>query len=429
MDRNTIVGILLIATILIGYSLLTKPDREEIAERQRIADSLNAENLKQIAEREAKAAEYKQDSPAALQLPSAGNGVIKTDDLGVFSSLAQGQNDFYELENSFVKLIVSTKGGRPYAVQLKDYLKYDGSPIILFDGDSTHFGLEFFSDGRSIKTNDLFFNVDAAEKHQLANDKPVSIILKLPVGAGGAFIEYTYTLYPESYFLDFNLRMVGLDEYRTDNVQLAWQIYSPQQEMGRVNEENYTNLNYRYFEGDVEKFKQRSKKELQDITETTKIHWVGFVQQFFSSVILADQVPFEGGYMAAERLPEASPYIRKFTTELSVPFDRTANFNMPMHFYFGPNHFQTLKKIGFSLEDNVTLGTSLIKWINQFAIIPIFNWLGRFISNYGIIIFLLTLIIKVALFPLTFRSYFSQAKMRVLKPQIDEINQKIPKEK
>ena len=425
MDRNTVIGIILIAVILIAYSMLTKPDKEEIAERQRIADSISAENTRRLIEQEKTIIRDTNERESA----ATETEVKVKEDLGVFSELTTGNNEYYIIENELIALTVSARGGRPYRAELKNYLRYDSSPVVLFDGDSTIFGLEFFSDGRAIKTNNLFFTVENGKQKQSAADSPVNLTLILPVNSQESFIEYSYTLYPDSYFIDFNIRMVGMDAYRTDNIQLAWQIFSPQQEKGRLNEENYTNLNYRYYQGDVEKFKPRSKKEIQDITETTKIHWVGFKQQFFSSVILANTAPFEGGYMVTERLPETLPHIGRFAAELSVPYDRSANFSMPMHFYFGPNHFQTLKKIGFKLEELVTLGSSIIKWINQFVIIPIFNWLGGFISNYGIIIFLLTLIIKIGLFPLTFRSYVSQAKMRVLKPQIDEINQKIPKDK
>jgi YidC/Oxa1 family membrane protein insertase len=426
MDRNTIIGIILIAAILIGYSIMTKPDREEIAERQRIADSL--QTVKEFYELEKKKeAEMYQTQPGVGASEIADS--IRIRDLGAFSSGVDGKEELYTLENELMKLVISSKGGRPKSVELKKYLRYDNEPIFLFDGDSSKFGLEFFSDGKSIKTNDLYFTTDGVTEISTLENSALNIKMRLQVGSESSFIEYSYTLHPDNYLVDYSLRMIGLDSYRTDNVQLAWEIYSPQQEMGRVNENNYTNLNYRYFEGDVEKFKQRSKKDVQDITETTKIHWVGFVQQFFSSIILADNIPFEGGYMASEQLPETSPYIRKFTTELSIPYNRTADFTMPMHFYFGPNHFQTLKNIGYELEDVVTLGSSIIKWINQYVVISLFNWLNRFISNYGIIILLLTLIIKIGLFPLTFRSYVSQAKMRVLKPQIDEINQKIPKEK
>ena len=262
-----------------------------------------------------------------------------------------------------------------------------------------------------------------------AKDDTVSLEMRLPVDSAGAYIQYTYTIHPDRYLMDVSLRMNDMEEHRTDNVQLNWMIKSPQQEQNRQNEQNYSSLYYRYFEGDVEKFKLRSKKELQDVNETTKIHWVAYKDQFFSSVLIADKLPFEGGYMAYERLPESHKNLARFSAELPIPYDRTNDFVLPMHFYFGPNNFKALKRIGFHLQDLVTIGGSVIRWINAFVIIPIFNFLGNFISNYGLIILLLTLIIKLALLPLTYKSYMSQAKMRALKPEIEEINAKIPKDK
>ncbi len=425
MDRNSIIGIVIIAGILIGYTFLTKPNKEQIAEQKHIADSIRlVEAAREIAAAAYDTVPKQTQAQPALASQAAGSG----ENLGVYASHSQGEAKFYTLENSKLKLVISSQGARPYQAELKDYKTHDKKPLYLFEGDSSLMGLEFFSDGKTISTNHLFFETDAKSNIQVT-DTPQSISFKLPVDSLGAFIEYTYTLYPEKYLLDFKMRMVGMDQYRTDNVQLKWEIYSPQQEMGRTNEDTYTNLYYRYLDGDVEKFKQRSKKDFQEITESTKLQWVGYKQQFFASVILADNVPFEGGYMKSENLPENSRFIKKFTSELSIPYNRTAEFEMPLHFYFGPNHFQSLKKIGFQLEELVTVGGSVIRWINAYAVIPIFNWLNNFISNYGIIILLLTLIIKIALLPLTYKSYLSMAKMRVLKPQVDEINLKIPKEK
>jgi YidC/Oxa1 family membrane protein insertase len=427
MDRNSIIGIVIIAGILIGYTFLTKPSREQIAEQKRLADSITLAEISKSAAAKANVANYDTlpgKSQEAL-LPASGT----SGNLGIYASHSEGQAKFYTIENNKLKIVISSQGARPIQVELKDYKTYDKKPLILSEGDSSLMGLEFFSDGKTISTNHLFFETEEKSADIQVTDAPQSISFKLPVDSLKGFIEYTYTVYPDKYFIDFKIKMVGMDQYRTDNVQLKWEIYSPQQEMGRTNEDTYTNLYYRYFDGDVEKFKPRSKKSIQDITESTKIQWVGYKQQFFASVIVSDKVPFEGGYMKEENMPADSRFIKKFSSELSIPFTRTADFEMPMHFYFGPTHFQTLKKTGFMLEELVTLGSSVIRWINAFVVIPIFNWLDNFIFNYGIIILLLTIIIKIALLPLTYRSYLSMAKMRVLKPQVDEINLKIPKEK
>ncbi len=427
MDKNSIIGIVIIAGILIGYTFLTKPSKKEIAEQKRISDSIRIVEMTKTVMEKTGTATFdslpKQTQTPALQTSTS------TANLGIYASHSQGRSKFYTLENNKLKIVISSQGARPFQVELKDYKTHDKLPLILFEGDSSLMGLEFFSDGKTISTNHLYFETEEENTNLIVTDAPQSISFKLPVDSLGGFIEYTYTLFPDKYLLDFKIKMAGMDQYRTDNVQLKWEFYAPQQERGRTNEETYTNLYYHYLDGDVEKFKERSKKEFQEITESTKLQWVSYKQQFFASVILSDNLPFEGGYMKMENMPAESKYIKKFSSELSIPYNRTSDFQMPMHFYFGPNHFQTLKKIGFQMEELVTIGGSIIRWINAFVVIPIFNWLDNFISNYGIIILLLTVIIKIALLPLTYKSYLSMAKMRVLKPQIDEINLKIPKDK
>ncbi|MFW5821350.1 MAG: membrane protein insertase YidC [Bacteroidota bacterium] len=422
MDRNSIVGIILIGVILIGYSLVTKPQREEMAEQRRIADSIRRaeQPVEQIPERE---------ETVAAEITEPDEIQDTTEDMGVYSRQLKGENEFYTLENENVLITISKRGGKPYSVELKNYQNADSLPLFLFEGPENHFGLEFFSDGKTIRTDDLFFELTKGKENMVAENSPETMVMTLPVDSQGAAIEYTYTLNPGTYLVDFNIHMKNMDNYRTDFVQLKWEVFAPQQESGRQNEVNYTNLKYRFFEGDLEKFKTRSKKDIQTASETTKLHWVAYKQQFFSSVIITDQKPFEGGTMEMEAIPEESEYIKHYRSELNIPYDRTSDFNMPMQIYYGPNHFQSLKKIGYDLENLVTVGGSIIRWINAYAIIPIFNWLDNFISSYGLIILFLTIIIKMALLPLTYKSYISQAKMRALKPEIDEINKKIPKDK
>ncbi len=429
MDRNSVIGILIIAVILIGYSVLMKPSQEEMEAQKRRADSLRQVQTEQMLEqqKQSKAEEAPAVDTAAAVVPEAKKELKK--DMGIFTPRTVGEEKYYVLENDKLKLTISNKGGRPYTVQLKNFQTYDSLPLILFTGDSTVFGLQFFSDGRSVSTNDLYFDKITEENLSVAKDSSVSLEMRLPVDSSGAYIQYKYTIHPGRYLVDIDLSMKNMEEYRTDNVQLNWVQFAPQQEQNRSNEQNWSNLYYRYYQGEVEKFKARTKKEVQDVNETTKIDWLAYKDQFFASVLIADKIPFEGGYIAYERLPEPHKNLARFSAELAIPYERTNDFLMPMHFYFGPNNFKGLKRIGFNLQDLVTIGGSIIRWINAWVIIPIFNFLNRFISNYGIIILLLTLIIKLALLPLTFRSYMSQAKMRALKPEIEELNAKIPKDK
>jgi len=218
-----------------------------------------------------------------------------------------------------------------------------------------------------------------------------------------------------------------MDKFRTDNMTYLYEVYFPSTEKGFQNENNYTTLYYRYKQGDIEKFNMRSKKSVQEESALTQLEWIAYKHQFFSTVFIAKDF-FESAYMMNERFEDPGKYIRHFSSEIDIPYNRGGDQTLSFAFYFGPNHHQTLKKYDdWKLENLVTVGGSVIRWLNEFVIIPIFNWLSRSISNYGIIILLLTLILKTALFPLTYKSYKSQAVMRVLKPQVDEINEKFPK--
>ena len=209
--------------------------------------------------------------------------------------------------------------------------------------------------------------------------------------------------------------------------ELNWKMDMIRQEKGMKNENSNTYLQYMHFQDEDDQFGANKAKE--DIEIPTKLKWVAFKQQFFSSVLIADN-GFDNASLHSVTFPETEQkYLKNYGAILGVNYQNKSDYTLPLHFYFGPNKYKDLKKYNMGLENLVFIGRNIVKFINKNIILLIFNWLNTFISNYGIIILLLTLIIKIALFPLTFKSYLSQAKMRLLKPQIDEINKKIPKEK
>ena len=212
-----------------------------------------------------------------------------------------------------------------------------------------------------------------------------------------------------------------------NSITLDWRMYIPQKEKGRTNEENYTSLKYKYYQDDVEGSKMRTKKESETFEISTRLSWVAYVDQFFSAVIITDTY-FLNGSLTSNLTPESKKYIRYFTSELGVPVTPSPDVSYQMRFYFGPNHLSTLKKEGHELEKIIYLGKNITGWISRFIIIPVFNWLEKYIDSYGIIILILTILIKIVLFPLTFKSYQSQAKM-LLKPLVDELGRNIPKKK
>ncbi len=420
MDRNSIIGIILIAGILILWTTLNKPSQEQVEEAKRKRDSLELVRQQELAQQ-------KIEEAVKLQQPVAEEAVVEksakdsvlTNMYGSFASAGSGTQEFITLENELLKIKISNKGGRVYSVELKDYKTYSQEPLILFDGDSTVFGLNFFSHNRSIMTNDLFFVAE--------NKSSNSVKMRLYAG-DNRYIEYAYSLNPDSYMVDFDINFVGINEVIASNLSvldLKFSMYSPQQEKGTKNENQYTTMGYKFYQDEVNTLTSRSKDEAREELNT-KLKWVSYQQQFFSTILVADNF-FANAEIEFTNLEESEKYLKHFESTIGIPFNYAPKSSVPMSFYFGPNHFNTLKKYDLDFEKIIPLGWGIFGWINRFVVIPVFNFLDNFITNYGLIILLLTILIKLVLFPLTYKSYLSTAKMRVLKPEIDEINKKFPK--
>ncbi len=461
MDRNTISGLILIFVIFIGFSLYNTNKVTKSYEKTMVtADSLYREGkLTEARDMYLKAVKYKPGLPEAkskvaeLNIRLSPNQtsstpadtIAKTADnqlapvvtpavtdpavYGAFQAGATGETNLIRVENEKFIIHFSRKGGRVYSVELKDYKTHDQKPLILFDGDSTTFGFKFFTaDNRLIETTNLFFELVGDDEDILVKDESAEIAFRLGAGEG-KYIEYVYTVFPDKYMVDMDIRFVdlrGVIASNLNSLSFDWKMYIPQQEKGKQNEDTYTNIKYKYYQAEVDGFRDRSSKEFEKADIPTKLRWVAFKDQFFSSVLIADD-HFVSGSVSTTKLPASEKYLRFFTSEVGVPYNPENDNGLKFKLYYGPNHFTTLKKYDLDLEQLVFLGKNIIRWINQFVIIPIFNWLDNSITNYGIIILILTLIIKIVLFPLTFKSYLSQAKMKILKPMVDEIGKKFPK--
>jgi len=413
----------LIAGILIGYSMFTRPSEQEKAEMQRVRDSIAiAEQFRMQEAQKQQAEEIKtMPSEAGSEVSTVVQEKVNTENFrdvyGAFAEAAQGSEEYITLENDRLKIRIAKLGGRPYSVHLKEYMTHDTLPLILFDGDSTVFGMQFFAQNRSINTNELFFTPDTKELHLDASSSSVSLSMKLPAGEG-RFIEYVYTMEPESYMVGFDLRFVNMGDLLSQNnnfIDLNWNIYVPQQEMGRMNELNYTTIYMKHYQDEVEKLAMRSKKEVLEKDVPTKIRWIAFKQQFFSSVFIADE-NFSNATVRSTTLEEDPTYLYTFESQIGIPLSQGAEQTSVCKFYFGPNHYNTLKSFDLELQDLVGLGGLMSRVINKWVIIPVFTFLNRFIDNYGLIILILTIMIKLVLFPLTYRSYMSMAKMRGGRP-------------
>src|ERR1035437_2305263 len=462
MDRNTVTGLILIFLIFIGFSLYNSNKVNKAFEKAlAVADADYAKgNLETARTEYIDALRFKQNQPDALakineinlklgntpeKQKSDSVGVqqsntavsetkpasLKTDinQYGVFAQTAVGENDFITLENNKIELKISLKGGRVFSVRLKDYKTFDARPLILFSGDSTVFGFNFFTnDNKAVQTNNLFFKPVSDTKSYKVGSQPESVVLRLFAG-DDKYIEYKYTLAPDKYAVDFNVTfksMEGIIAANQNSLTLDWKMFIPQQEKGRQNEENYSTIKYKYFQDEVVDLKLRQSKEIEKSDITTKLSWIAFQDQFFSSIIITNDF-FLNASVNSTRTLASKKYMRYYTSEVGIPFSSGSSNTVNMKLYYGPNSIPILKKEGLQLEKIVFLGRNIIGWISRFVIIPIFNWLNHFIKNFGLIILILTIIIKVVLFPLTFKSYQSQAKMQVLKPMVEELGKKFPK--
>ena len=421
MDRNSIIGIIIIAGIFILWTTLNKPSEEQVEAARHKRDSLELVKQQEVIQQKIQdAAKIQSTSVEQNQAQTISQDSILKNEYGNFSNAAAGEQEFFTIENELLKIKISSKGGRVYSVELKNYKTYSQKPLILFDGDSTIFGLKFNTrELRGIQTNELFFT--ALEK--------TSSSVKMRLDAGNnSYIEYEYKLNPESYMVDFDINFVGMNQVISNNMSVLdfdFSMYSPQQEKGAKNETQYTTMGYKYFKDEVNKLSARGKDQARE-EMNTKLKWVSFQEQFFSTILVADNY-FSNGIIEYESTDNSTKYLKHFKSTIGIPFEFNSNSKVPMSFYFGPNHYTTLKKQKLDFEKIIPLGWGIFGWVNRFAIIPVFNFLGKYIANYGLIILILTILIKVVLFPLTYKSYLSTAKMRVLKPEIDEIGKKFPK--
>lgn len=451
MDRNSILGIVLIFAILVVFSIINQPSKEEIEAARHRRDSIalvEAERAKQLEQQQQQVLQAEPEEIAIPDSLAESNQLQeKIDQFGIFGTAALGEQEFYTLENNLMKITFTNKGGRIYSVELKNYQTHDSLPLMLFDGDETLFGLNFFAQNRSIQTDQLFFTPDFSQKAVVVNGPEVrtgsegrtkfnednpgrkeSVSFRLEV-APGKFLEYVYSLEYNSYLVDFDLNIQGLEQYIAANqsyLNFTWSFDVPRQERpSRFGEDRYTNIMYKFFEDDVDNLSQ-NKSDEENLS--TRVKWIGFKQLFFNSTIIAGEA-FPNAFVRSQIFEENPKYLANFYADIAIPYQGTQSEKVDMQFFFGPNHYQTLKQYDIDLERLVYLGYAIVRPVNKYLIIPTFNFLRRFIDNFGIIILLLTIFIKTILFPFTYKSYVSQAKMKALKPEVDEIGKKFGNDK
>jgi YidC/Oxa1 family membrane protein insertase len=445
MDRNTIFGIVLIFAILVGYSIWMTPSKEEKEAAQHKQDSIMQIRRAEDSISQIKLTEQRiQDSiKRTLELKTdvdqaTGEKIIsqiERDKLGVFAGSAQGRNRIFIIENELMKIHVSAKGGKIATVELKEFHTYDSLPLILSDPDKTNFGITFFAAGRLVNTNELYFR-HGSDTSLSVTSGTKSFSMRLyaddseSTPAAGSYVEFLYTLKSNDYMIDFDINFVGMEKYieaGTNFIDLAWSTEMLQSEKG-IDQFNGPTIYYKYFQDDEVDFLSETKDDEENLI--TKVKWVGFKQRFFTSTLIARD-HFLSAKIKAFTLAEPSNpgYLRSAEAAINIPMKISDRTNVPLSFYFGPNKFKTLRQYKLDLERQIPLGWSffLMAWINRYAVLPVFNFLEGFGWNYGIIILILTVLLKIVLLPIAYKSYISSAKMRVLKPDIDELTKKFPK--
>ena len=446
-NKNTLIGFVLIAAILFGWMYFMSPSKEELAEQKRVQDSIRLARMEQMALDSMRIAE--QNAAQLAAMPSDTVQMEATDSLslaqqqqnalrdkfGIFAVASQGEEQTWTIENKLQKLTFTNKGGFLKQVELKDYKTYDSLPLISFDPETAKFDLSFFAQNRIVNTSQFYFQPYMNGKPYTGGDMTVAegdsvvFALRLPTDAADKYLEYVYTVRYDNYMMDFDIRTVGLKDViasNADYMSIDWEVDLMKQEKSTDR-----------FAGESVYYKSLTDKDVDHLNEqkdeekvvNNKLKWVSFKQRFFCNVIVAKE-EFENAKMATRTYKTNNPrYFKSMSANIEVPYDINAETNViPMQLYFGPNHFKTLRSYGIGLQDQINLGNFfLIRWIN-YGVIAVFNWLSSYGWNYGIVILILTILIKTLLFPLAFKSYKSSAITRVLKPEMEAINAKYPKE-
>ncbi|MDR1356546.1 MAG: membrane protein insertase YidC [Tannerellaceae bacterium] len=425
MDKNTITGFVLIGLVLLFFTWLNRPTPEQIEARRtqdsiaRVEQAKRLEEIRLQEERTPADAEMRDDA-----LSDSAAMAEKESRFGVFASSVDGSEEYAQLENERLELRISSKGGQVSYARLKDYTTHDSLPLILFEGDESSIDFTLITaTNRVVNTADLYFT-------PIEGSDPNTVTMRLKAGDKG-YLDFIYTL-TDDYMLHYTIRGQGLNGILspgTNALDVKWNQLIRQQEKGRKYEDQYTGLYYKFVADDVENLNVSGNRSERI---PNRLRWIAYKDKFFSTILISDD-GFESTTLDSRQLASGA-YLKRFNTVTSLPFDLQGREATSLRYYFGPNQYSQLKSYDkdasageqLDMEKLVPLGASVFRWMNQYFILPIFDFLGRHISNMGLVILLLTLIVKMAIFPLTYKGYMSSAKMRVLRPQVEALNAKYP---
>ncbi|WP_343303598.1 membrane protein insertase YidC [Chitinophaga niabensis] len=412
MDRNSVIGFVLLGALLIGYIFWNQQSTNTAKLEKARQDSIA--NLNKPKEEQAKV------------IDSTGSNTVLDSarlqsEYGPFAAAASGTEQQQVLENKLVKITFSNKGGEPRTIQLLDFKTSDGKPLFLQQGSFNRTGLKIpLANNQSLNTSDAYFAPQPVQKNA---DGSQTISYRLGTSAN-QYLEYVYTLKADSYLVDYTINLIGMQNVLPKgNINFQWNSQADRQEHNMEQERLNNQIHYRFANKDHDYFTltNRSQEKLDK-----PIQWISFKQQFFNITLLARKENFASAEINT-KVPESGNIVGQNMTTLAIPYNGAAAYSFPMEVFYGPNHYQTLKRMDVDLEKIIPLGSGIfafVKYVNKWIIIPVFNFLGSLTSNYGLIILLLTIFIRLIIAPFTYQSYVSAAKMKVLKPELDELRAK-----
>ena len=412
-DKNSLTGFVLMFLILLVFNFFFLPTNEEVEKEDNSNPiELQSTQIQQIDE-----------SSNTINQEPVYNKINKSD-FGIFSESSFAQDQEVILENEKIKLVISNKGGQIKSVVIKEgpnqkkYTTYTGEELEIFNSDSSIFNLNF-STGISINTKDLYFDPISYNTSENQN----SVTMRLAVDSIH-YVDFNYKI-NDDYLVDFSINLIGMDEVipnELNYMNLEWQMKTPQTEKSKTNQDMYTGIYYQFLadQDDIDYLGYTTAEDEEKLSN--KLSWVAFQQQFFSS-ILVSKSGLENASLYSVK-DENSKYIKNLSAKFELPYNHNRNEKLDFQFYFGPNHYKQLQSYNYKFEEIIPLGWGIFGWVNKYIIINIFDFLSKFFTNYGLIIFILTVIIKLAFSPFTYKAYLSQAKMKVLKPEIDKMTEK-----
>ncbi len=398
MDRSSTIGYILILIIFAGYLFLTQRNVKDLKKKEAQMDSLviTGDTIQEAT------VQYADSSPVVVDTI---------------------REEFFTIENDDIKIFVSNKGGRLGSVKLKDFRRYDSSDLILFTSDKSRFDYTIPIHNGILQTSDLSFQSN--KKSVVVSNGKSELIVESNVKGGK--IRQIYSLEKEGFVMGYRLQLVGFNKLiasKNRDFELNWSLNVQGQEKTIEEERQVTNIEYKYLSESGTDYLTERKDDEERLKGN--IHWISYKQKFFNTTIIAPEGFSEDGILIKSKTPELENGIdvRSLESTIYFPYTFSETANYDLKFYFGPNQYNKLKDLDIGLQKIIPLGWGIFGWVNKFMVIPIFNFLSSFLSNYGLVILLLTIMIKLVLFPFMYKIYVSTAKMRLLKPELDEIKEK-----